>query len=170
MALKEMVLRRKVLLLIAVVVVSCTTKRNLNDQVPLEQENCGGFSQRGYGEWSEGDSITVSGKISCCSSGDKVSRVVVMFFEGQDTIKRIISNKDGTYKFALPPRSFAGSIGVQAVTHGIFIREIYLSPAFKNYNIDIKLPKLRVFITEDGTEKDREEVLKIKRIKTNEVQ
>jgi len=140
----------KILLLLTLF--SCSTKKNYNDWVDIDQNNCSSYSQRGKGYTDD--------EISHNNENVPSARVFFLSSES-DTIGTAITDKNGEFSLTIPSEGLLhGKIIVDTFGTGMTIEHVYIAPNFKIYALDIKLPRQPMYINEIGSKKDQKKLRK----------
>ncbi|WP_294346300.1 hypothetical protein [uncultured Sphingobacterium sp.] len=164
---KTMALNKKVRvwgvkLLLLLTLFSCSTKKNYNDWVDIDQNNCSSYSQQGKGYTDDETSPLIKGKVSMCHNNENVPSARVFFLSSEsDTIGTAITDKNGEFSLTIPSEGLLhGKIIVDTFGTGMTIEHVYIAPNFKTYALDIKLPRQPMYINEIGSKKDQKKLRK----------
>ncbi len=149
-------------LLLLLTLFSCSTKKNYNDWVDIDQNNCSSYSQRGKGYTDEEVFPLIKGKVSMCHNNENVPSAKVFFLSSEsDTIGTAITDKNGDFSLTVPSEGLLhGKIIVDTFGTGMTIEHVYIAPNFKVYFLDIKLPRQPMYINEIGSKKDQKKLRK----------
>lgn len=175
MALKTKKLHKKgttwgarVLLLLTLI--SCSTRKNYNDWVEIDRNNCSSFKQHGKGLLKDGDAPIVNGKVKFCYNNKIIPDATVVFIDYEkDTIGIVTTNKEGKFskEFSSDGLLF-GKIVIKTKGTEMTVNEVYIGPNFKNYYFDIRLPRHPNYIDDEVPKKDtkywRKEIEKVNKI------
>jgi len=162
-----MVLYRKVLvwgakLVLLLTLVNCSTKKNYNEWVEIDQNNCSSYKQQGFGYTDDEISPLIKGKIKMCYNNEVVRSAKVFFLSSEkDTVGITTTDKNGEFSLRIPSGGlFHGKIIVYTFRAGMTIENVYIAPNFKTYSLTIKLPRQPMYINEIGSKKDQKKLRK----------
>jgi len=141
---------------------SCSTQKNLDEWVDIDQNNCSSYNQRGKGYTDEEISPLIRGKVKMCHNNENVPSAKVFFLSSEsDTIGTAITDKNGEFSLTIPSEGLLhGKIIVDTFGTGMTIEHVYIAPNFKVYFLDIKLPRQPMYINEIGSKKDQKKLRK----------
>lgn len=148
--------------LILLALVSCSTKKNYNDWVEIDRNNCSSYSQKGYDYTDDEISPLIKGKVSMCYNDEIIPFAKVFFLSSQnDTVGNAITDKKGEFFLRIPSDGLLhGKIIVNTFGTGMTIEHVYIAPNFRTYSLNIKLPRQPMYINEVGSKKDQKKLRK----------
>ena len=148
-------------LFLLLTLLSCSTQKNLDDFAEIDRNNCSCFNQRGKG-YTESEIVPlIHGKVRLCYNNEIVSDARVFFIQnGKDTIVSITTDKNGEFLKKISSDGFLGKIIIERFGSNLTIDDIRIDANFKDYYLDIKLPRQPMYINETGPKKDQKNLRK----------
>ncbi|MGA6121717.1 hypothetical protein [Sphingobacterium anhuiense] len=126
----------------------------------IDRDNCSSFHQQGKG-YTDGDvPAVVHGNIRMCYNNKIVPKAKVLFISGKDTIETLITDEKGKFSKELSVDGFWGSIIIDRFGSSLTIEDVRIDGNFKDYYLDIKLPRQPVYWNESGPKKDQKKLRK----------
>jgi len=140
---------------------SCSTQKNLDDFAEIDRNNCISFNQQGKGYTESEVAPLIHGKVRLCYNNEIVSDARVFFLQnGKDTIASLMTDKKGEFLNKISSDGFWGKIIIERFGSNLSIDDVRIDANFKDYYLDIKLPRQPVYINETGPKKDQKKLRK----------
>jgi hypothetical protein len=137
----------------------CATKKNLDDFAEIDRNNCSSFNQQGKGYTESEVAPLIHGKVRLCYNGEIVPYARVFFLKnGRDTVASLITDKKGEFSKQISSDGFWGKVIIEKFGSNLTIDEVRIDAYFKDYYLDIKLPRQPAYINEAGPRKDQKKL------------
>ncbi|TDS11754.1 carboxypeptidase-like regulatory domain-containing protein [Sphingobacterium paludis] len=150
------------IIILAFALVSCRSNKYSNDLPSIDQYNGSSYTQKGFDHAETGDSAIVSGRIRYFGSEKPISEARIVFINiRKDTVISVKTDKNGKFKGGLSFLGFSGKAVVARRDIFFEIPNITIYPIYKNYSIDIKIPRpLEIISPDKYSKKDMKELSK----------
>ncbi|OOG19663.1 hypothetical protein BWD42_07055 [Sphingobacterium sp. CZ-UAM] len=148
-------------LLLFLTLISCSTQKNLDDFAEIDRYNCSSFNQRGKGYTESEVAPLIHGKVRLCYNNETVPHAKVFFIKNnKDTIASLITDKKGEFFQKISSDGFFGKVIIERFGSNLTIDEVRIDANFKDYYLDIKLPRQPAYINETGPKEDQKKLRK----------
>ncbi|MDM1295787.1 hypothetical protein HX021_15975 [Sphingobacterium sp. N143] len=148
-------------LLLFLTVIGCSTQKNLDNFAEIDRYNCSSFNQHGKGYTESEVTPLIHGKIRLCYNNETVPYARVFFLEnGKDTIASLVTDKKGEFSQKISSDGFLGKVIIERFGSNLTIDEVRIDANFKDYYLEIKLPRQPAYINETGPKKDQKKLRK----------
>ncbi|WP_394677934.1 hypothetical protein [uncultured Sphingobacterium sp.] len=148
-------------ILLFLTMVSCSTQRNFDDFTEIDRKNCSSFTQRGKGYTDGKIPPTVHGKIRFCDGNEKIPNANILFLKnGKDTVANLVADKNGEFSKKFNTEGFFGTIEIHSLLTNMTFNYVRIGANYKDYYLEMKLPKQLVYIEEIGPKQDQKKLRK----------
>lgn len=128
--------------LLALAVTSCKSYKDSIHWEDVERYNGSSIIQRGKGSISTGESALITGSVKYFGSNQPLEEARITFVTNNgDTLINTITDKNGKFTGTISPFGFSGSVVVYKVYERFSTKDVEILPTYKNYDIEIKIPK-----------------------------
>lgn len=148
-------------ILLFLTMVSCSTQKSFDDFTEIDRKNCSGFTQRGKGYTDGKIPPIVHGKIRFCDGNEKIPNAKILFLKnGKDTVANLVADKNGEFSKTFSTDGFFGTIEIHSLLTNMTFNYVRIGANYKDYYLEMKLPKQLVYIEEIGAKKDQKKLRK----------